>query len=97
MGNNLIPLYYAIVKEFMDGEKRCASDVIAALDPLYHDYKLLTPKDVSEALDTAKENGLLDEVSADLDGQGDLRIFYQVNDFGRDMITSYIGKYENPR
>lgn len=95
MSNKLIPLYYAIVKEFMDGKQRCAADVIRSLDPLYHDYKLLTLKDVSEALDTAKENGLLDEVAADLDESGELRIFFQVNDFGRDMIDRYIGKYSN--
>jgi len=96
MSNNLMPLYYAIVKHFMDGEDHCAADVIAALEPQYGGYKLLTKRDVEEALDTAKENGLLDETTCDLDDNGDLRIFYRVNDFGRDMIDRYIGKYSNP-
>ena len=97
MSNELIPLYYAIVKEFMDGEKRCAQDVIEALEPQYGGYKLLTPKDVEEALATAKENGLLDECDYALDDDGKLKVFFQVNDFGRDMIDSYIGKYSNPK
>ena len=96
MSNELMPLYYAIVKHFMDGREHSAEDVVAALEPLYGDYKLLTHKDVEEALDTAKENGLLDEAHCDLNDAGELRIFYQVNDFGRDMITRYIGKYSNP-
>lgn len=96
MSNKLMPLYYAIVKYFMDGEEHCADDVITALEPLYGGYKLLTKKDVEEALDTAKENGLLDEARCDLDDTGALRIFYCVNDFGRDMIDRYIGKYSNP-
>ena len=96
MGNDLIPLYYAIMKHFMDGKRSCTDDVIAALEPLYGDYKLLTQKDVDEALATAKENGLLDESGFDLDEKGDLRIYYQVNDFGSDMIERYIGRYENP-
>ena len=96
MSNELMPLYYAIVKHFMDGEEHSADDVISALEPLYGGYKLLTKKDVEEALDTAKENGLLDEERCDLDTDGALRIFYRVNDFGRDMIDRYIGKYSNP-
>jgi len=96
MANELMPLYYAIVKHFMDGKEHSAQDVIDALTPHYAGYKLLTRKDVEEALDTAKENGLLDEVKCDLDEGGSLRIFFQVNDFGRDMIDRYIGKYSNP-
>ena len=96
MSNSLMPLYYAIVKHFMNGEKDSAQGVIDALSPQYGDYKLLTLKDVDEALATARENGLLDEVSYDLDDAGNLRLWYQVSDFGRDMIDRYIGKYSNP-
>ena len=96
MANDLMPLYYAIIKHFMDGEEHSAQDVIDALEPDYGGYKLLTRKDVEEALDTAKENGLLDESGCDLDEGEQLRIFYKVNDFGRDMIDRYIGQYGNP-
>ena len=96
MANELMPLYYAIMKLFMDGEEHSPQDVINALEPNYGGYKLLTPKDVTEALATAKENGLIDESSFDLDENGDLLVRYQVNDFGRDMIDRYIGKYSNP-
>ena len=92
----LMPLYYAIVKHFVDGQQYCAQDVIDALKPLYGSYKLLNNKDVEEALATAKENGLLDEVNCDLDEAGALRIYYQMNDFGQDMVQRYIGKYNNP-
>lgn len=88
-----MPLYYAIVKHFMDDRPDTAEGVVDSLKGLYGGYKLLTLKDVDEALATAKENGLLDEVGCDLNEDGDLRIYYQVNDFGRDMITRYIGKY----
>ena len=96
MSNELMPLYYAILKQFMDDREHSVQDVIDALKPDYGGYKLLTKKDVEEALDTAKENGLLDETRCDLDESGALRIYYQVNDFGRDMIDRYIGKYNNP-
>ena len=96
MSDGLIPLYYAIVKHFMDDGEYCADDVIDALRPNYGSYKLLTKKDVEEALATAKENGLLDESRCDLDGSGELRMYFRVTDFGRDMINRYIGKYSNP-
>ena len=95
MANGLIPLYYAIMKEFTDGEEHDALGVIAALEPDYGGYKLLTRKDVEEALDTAKENGLIDESGCDLDEDGNLRIRYRINEFGADMIERYIGKYSN--
>ena len=96
MANELMPLYYAIVKQFMDDREYSTDDIIDALKPNYGDYKLLTKKDVDEALATAKENGLLDESNYDIDGDGELRIYYRVNEFGRDMIDRYIGKYSNP-
>ena len=90
MANDLMPLYYAIVKQFMDGKEYAADDIVKVLSPDYGDYKLLTHKDVEEALSTAKENGLLDESSYDLDDSGELRVHFRVNDFGRDMIGRYI-------
>ena len=62
-----------------------------ALEPGYLAYKLFTRKDVEEALACAMENGLIDEVRCDLDEAAGLRIFYQLNDFGRNMIARYIG------
>lgn len=90
MSNKLMPLNYAIIKLLMDKEARCAQDVIAELEAEYGGYRMLTLKSVDEALATAKENGLLDEIGAELDGS-DLRISYQINDYGREMFERFIG------
>ena len=90
MRKTLIPLHYAIVKHFMDGQEDCAAGVVDALKPDYGDYKMLTLKDVEEALATAKENGILDETRCDLDSNDELVIYYRVTDFGKDMIGRYI-------
>ena len=37
--NELIPLYYAIIKHFLDGTEACANDVVTALSPNYGNYK----------------------------------------------------------
>lgn len=95
MGNagavkELAPLYYSIIKLYMDDGSYDALDVVRALEPDYAGYKLLTPKDVDEALATARENGLLDEVNCSLGDNGELRIYYSITEFGRDMVERYI-------
>ena len=86
MGDSLIPLHYAILKHFMDGEADCADGVVRALEGDYRGY------DVEETLATAKENGLLDEAGYDLSEEGYLRIRYRINSFGEDMMGRYIAK-----
>lgn len=91
MGNDLIPLHYAIIEHFVAGGEDCAAGVVAALEPDYGGYKMLTSRDVEEALATAKENGILDETRCDLGEQGELVIYYRINDFGKGMVKRYLG------
>ncbi|MDO5041895.1 MAG: hypothetical protein Q4D92_00075 [Slackia sp.] len=91
MGNALVPLHYAIIEHFVDGREDCAEGVVSALAPDYGDYKMLTRRDVEEALATAKENGILDETRCALDDAGELVVFYRMNDFGKGMVKRYLG------
>lgn len=84
------PLSYAIMRLFMDGKARCAADVVNELKPLYGGHRLLNEKDVDEALAIAKENGLLDESGAEMGDCGALRIYFTVNDYGREMVRDYL-------
>ena len=79
MSNQLMPLYYAIIKQFMDGREYSAETIMAALKDHYGSYKLFTRKDTEEALATAKENGLLEESSYSLDEKGKLLIGFRRN------------------
>lgn len=90
MTKDLEPLYYAIVRHFQKVEQDCAEGVVAALDPDYHGYKMLTVKDVDEALATAAENGLLEETTCDLGQKQQLRISYALTEFGDHMIKRYL-------
>lgn len=90
MSSNLIPLYFAIMKHFESGKADCVEGVMDALRNDYGSYKLFTEKDIEESLATAKENGLLDECDWQLDKNGNLKVFYQATDFGKDMIAKYL-------
>lgn len=86
----LPPLYYAILLHFLDGETDCAQGVVEALSPDYGGYRLLTLKDVEEALATAKENGLLEERDYEITDSRELKISYKISEFGKDMIRRYL-------
>lgn len=90
VSHNKMPLHYAILKLFADGEARCAQDIIDTLKPDYGSYKLLTREDVDETLATAKENGILDEVDCGFDADGPLKSYFKINEFGSDMIRRYL-------
>lgn len=90
MSRSKMPLHYAILKLFADGEARCAQDIIDALKPEYGSYRLLTREDVDETLATAKENGILDEVDCTLGADGLLKSYFKINEFGSDMIRRYL-------
>ena len=88
MSSNLMPLYFAIMKHFESGKADCVEGVMDALRSDYGTYRLFTEKDIEESLATAKENGLLGDWQ--LDKNGNLKVFYQANDFGKDMIAKYL-------
>lgn len=90
MRNEIPPLYYAIIMHFEGGAEDDARGVVKALSKDYASYKLLNVKDVSEALATAKENGILEEAGYGVDAEGELVISYRMSDFGKEMVGKYL-------
>ncbi|MDR0884955.1 MAG: hypothetical protein LBN22_01085 [Clostridiales Family XIII bacterium] len=85
----MLPLNYAILKYYTTHDEADADDVMNSLQGTYGNFKSFKKASVVESLMTAHANGLLDETSYRLDGD-ELRVFYKVNDYGMDMINSYI-------
>lgn len=90
MSDDLLPLHYAIIKHFENCVTACAQDVVAALEPTYSGYKLLSLHDVEETLATAKENGILEETDCTVSDDGNLTFYYRLTDFGKDMVGKYL-------
>lgn len=86
----LPPLYYAILLHFLDGKTDSAQGVVDALMKDYGRYKLLNYKDVGEALATAKENSLLEEINCNVNESGELMIDYQMTEFGKELAHQYL-------
>ncbi len=85
------PLNYAILKHFTKVSEASADDVIEALKGQYGKFKALEKNAVISALMTAEANGLLEESRFDMDGSGNLRVFYHANEEGAATINKYIG------
>ena len=84
-------LNFAIMKYMTTVEDDCVSGVIEAMKAKgYGSWKQLKPASVQETLKTAVANGLCDESRFDMDENNELRVYYKVNDYGRDMVRKFL-------
>ena len=86
----MLPLYYALMKYYTTVDDACVEDAMEALKGTYSNFKQFKKKALTEALMTAKYNGLLDESRVEMDANNELRVYYKVNDYGTHMINTYI-------
>ena len=84
------PLNYAILLYFTKHEEGDADSIIEELKPEYGNYRAFGKKGVIEALMTAKENGILEEARSELTGEGELRVWYCLTDYGKDLIERFL-------
>lgn len=85
-----LPLNYAILLYFTKHEEGDADSVIEELKPDYGHYRAFSRPGVVEAIMTAKENGILEELRAEL-GDGDvLRLWYRLSDYGKELIERFM-------
>lgn len=86
----MMPLNFAILKFFTNGQEACPHDVMEALMPEYGSFKALNKKDVLNALMTAESNGLLEEARFELDENGEVRVFFRAGAEAIATINKYI-------
>lgn len=86
------PLNYAILHYFTTVEKASVNDIMEALKEEYSDFKAFTKPAIINAVMTAEQNGLVEQVNIDLDKNEELEIFYHMNDEAKETIYNFIGK-----
>ena len=67
-----------------------ATSINVALKGEYSSFTAFTKPKMQEALMTAEKNGLISESRFDLDGAGEVRVYYSADQEQRDTINSYI-------
>ena len=86
----LLPFNCAVLKLFTRVEEACADDVMNALKSDYGKSKVFSAKEVREVLAAAVVNEILEETRCELDKKDVLRIYYQANRDGKDIINKYL-------
>ncbi|MEA4922498.1 MAG: hypothetical protein VB031_03930 [Eubacteriaceae bacterium] len=87
----MLPLNYAVLKVFENEEGAlCTDDVMDRMRDDYKNYRAFKEANISEALMSGEVNGLLDEVSFNLDENKKLHIYYKINDEGKKAIKKYL-------
>lgn len=84
-----LTLNYAILKYFTKVEKASVEDVMKALESEFKNHKAFKKHLLIEALMTAKENGLIDEVGYELIND-ELVVYYSASQEQKDTINKYI-------
>lgn len=85
------PLNYAILDFFLERDKASVLEVMEGLKKDYSTFKAFNKKSIIEALMTAEANGLIEEVELDLDINGELLIYYSMNEASKEAVKKYIG------
>lgn len=84
------PLNYAILKYFTKYKKSSVHDVMEVLKDDYKSFKSFNKNGIENALMTAEANGLIEEVHAELDSNGNLIIYYEANEESKNIINNFI-------
>ena len=84
------PLNYAILLYFTKHEEGDADTIIEELKPEYEKYRAFKRPAVVEALMTAKENGILEEVRTELADEDVLRVWYKLSEYGTGLVQKFL-------
>lgn len=88
----LLPIRTRVL-HFMSSVKQ--ADIGLVMDGLKNEYgneRQFTKANFIDHMLSLKANGLIDEVSYDMDEKGELCIFYKINDEGRSTIQKFLPK-----
>ena len=88
----LLPMRFRLLQYLSTVEENTVEDVMKALKPEYGSEKQFSKINLSNSLFSMKENGLIDDKKVELDSNGELRIYYSVNDEGRMLLKKYLPK-----
>ena len=86
----MLPLNYATLKLFADGDQLDVAAVMDRLKPSYGSFRSFKFRAIQESLMSAEKNDLLERTSFELDEDCNLRVYYRASEYGLRMIAQYI-------
>lgn len=88
----LLPVRAAVLKYLFDQSSSDVKEIMAGLQPIYGSERQFTKQRFLDHVMSLEANGLINEISYDLDENGELNVRYQINDEGISTIKKYVLK-----
>ncbi len=88
----LLPLRFRMLHYISTIEKTTADEIMTALKPEYGTEKQFTKAVFVEHLLDMKANFVIDDHDVALDDNGELVIYYSINDEGKRLLQKYLPK-----
>lgn len=89
---SLLPIRTAVLKYLYDKKVGDVNDIMKGLKSLYGTEKQFTKERFLDHVMSLEANGMINEISYDLDDKGELLVRYQINDDGISTINKYVVK-----
>lgn len=88
----LLPARTAVLNYLYEVKNADISQIMEALKPLYGGEHQFSKKLYTDHVMSLEANGLVNISSYDLDKDGELRVYYEINDDGRSAVDKYVDK-----
>jgi hypothetical protein len=88
----LLPVRTAVLKFLYDNKNGDVNEIMKGLQSMYGTEKQFTKARFIDHVMSLEANGLINELSYDLDEKNELRVRYQINDEGINTINKYVLK-----
>jgi DNA-binding PadR family transcriptional regulator len=88
----LLPARTAVLNYLYEVKNADISQIMEALKPLYGGERQFSKKLYTDHVMSLEANGLVNISSYDLDKDGELRVYYEINDDGRSAVDKYVDK-----
>jgi DNA-binding PadR family transcriptional regulator len=89
---DVLPLRFRMLHYISTIDKTCADEIMKALKPEYGTEKQFTKEVFIEHLLDMKANFVIDDNDVMLDNNGQLVIYYSINEEGQRLLKKYLPK-----
>ncbi|WP_026891137.1 hypothetical protein [Lacrimispora aerotolerans] len=88
----LLPARTAVLNYLYGVKNADVDQIMEALKPEYGNERQFTKERYIDHVMSLEANGMVNLSSHDLDKNGDLRMYYEINDDGRSAVDKYVDK-----
>lgn len=90
MEKSILPMNFRMLHYFSTVEEGNVENLMQELKSDYGTEKQFNKPNISNSLFSMRENGLIEDSRVELDNEGELRIYYSINEEGTRLLDKYL-------